>query len=134
MGRRLWPIRVFYDGGCGLCRRQAQSWRREDRSGRLELVDISARGFRAEEHGLDPERVRQSMHVKTADGRLFEGLDAVRMVWTVFPRMWAAAVLAGLPGVHGVLRAGYRSVARNRHRLSDSCADGSCSRGSDGGR
>jgi len=127
MAARLWPIKVFYDGGCPICRRQAGHWERRDRRRKLRFIDISDPSFSARRHGLDPDRVRQSIHVKTADGRLFRGIDAVRMIWTAFPPMWGAAALSGLPGIHRLLGAGYRAIARNRHRLGGACPDDVCS-------
>lgn len=123
----LWPVQVFYDGDCSICRRQARQWMAEDRRDRLEFVDIADPGFRAETYGLDPEDVQQSIHVKTADGRVFRGIDAVRVVWTAFPKMWGAALVSGLPGLRGLLEYGYQTLARRRHRQTRSCPEDACS-------
>jgi len=123
---KLWPILVFYDGGCSVCTRQARHWDVHDRRGRLEFVDIAAQEFDAEEYGRDPEAVEKTIHVKTADGRVFTGIDGVRVIWSAFPEMWGPAFLSGLPGIHGIMDLGYRTLAGNRHLLSGSCDDGFC--------
>jgi len=126
MAGKLWPIQVFYDGSCPVCIRQARHWEERDRSNRLRMVDISDPDFDADAYDLDPKEIRQSIHVKTTDGRVFEGIEAVRVIWSAFPEMWAPAFLAGLPGLRDVLSAGYHAFARNRHRLTGGCDDGNC--------
>jgi predicted DCC family thiol-disulfide oxidoreductase YuxK len=121
MTTHLRPIQVFYDGDCSLCRRQARHWMKHNRRQRLEFVDITDPDFRTETHGLDPKEVQQSIHVKTADGRVFQGMEGVRVIWSAFPEMWVAAFLSGLPGIRGLLGYGYGVVARNRHRLGGVC-------------
>jgi predicted DCC family thiol-disulfide oxidoreductase YuxK len=131
MAGKIWPIQVFYDGSCPVCVRQARHWDDRDRNNRLRMVDISDPDFDAGKHDLDEDEIQESIHVKTADGRVFEGIDAVRVIWSAFPEMWAPAFVAGLPGIHGILGFGYRTFARNRHRLTDGCDDGNCGMGPD---
>jgi predicted DCC family thiol-disulfide oxidoreductase YuxK len=100
-----------------------------NRANRLVFVDIADAQFDAESHGLDSERVQESIHVKTVDGRVFVGVDALRVIWSVFPEMWAPAFVAGLPGVRELMGMGYRAFARNRHRIAGSCDDDGCGAG-----
>jgi len=122
------PIEVFYDGGCSICDREVQMWRRLDRRQRLRLIDIASPDFAAADHGLDEDAVQQFMHVKTSDGRVFVGVDALRWVWRELPGFSVVAHLSCLPGIDQLVRAAYQAFARNRYRFARRCADGACER------
>ncbi|HEY4329010.1 MAG TPA: DUF393 domain-containing protein, partial [Phycisphaerae bacterium] len=78
-------LQVFYDGGCPICRREVGYYRRRDRLGRIEWVDIAAEGFDAREYGLDAVRVHQVMHVRMGDGRVFTEVRAFVKIWEALP-------------------------------------------------
>ena len=115
-------IRVLYDGSCSICSRQAEKWKNRDRGGRIEWVDIAAENFQLEETEIALERLWQEIHVLTVEGEVFVGLDALIMIWKQFPRKPIFYYLARIPGVAGIMRQGYRLLARNRHRISASVA------------
>jgi len=117
---------VFYDGGCSICDREAQMWRRLDRRQRLRLIDIASPDFDAADHGLNAAAVQEFMHAKTPDGGVFVGVDALRWVWRELPGFNALAHLSSLPGIDRLVRAAYRAFARNRYRFARRCADGEC--------
>ncbi|MDJ0786434.1 MAG: DUF393 domain-containing protein [Myxococcota bacterium] len=74
-------VTLFVDEECPFCRVESASLREADREGALRFVDISAPDFDATEHGLDPVAVRQRLHARTSDGRLWLGLDGSRVAW-----------------------------------------------------
>lgn len=119
-------IEVFYDGGCSICDREAQLWRRLDQRQELKLIDIASPDFDAADHGLDAADVQRFMHVKTSDGRVFVGVDALRRVWRELPGLSALAHLSCLPGIDQLVRMAYQAFARNRYRFARRCADGTC--------
>lgn len=125
----LYPAKVFYDGECPLCRREAAHFRTRDKTGQLQFVDIAATGFDARRYGLDPVRIHEVMHAQTADGRTHTELDAFRVIWRAMPRLSLAGVLLlifALPGMNYLGGIAYRWFARNRYRLTGRCKDGAC--------
>ncbi len=111
---------VFYDAQCAFCRAAAR-WRGpfERRGYRwLPLDDPSAR----ERTGLTEDDMRVEMKLARADGAVVGGADAVLVlmcaVWWLSP----FAILLGAPGIHGITRAGYRWIARNRSCIGGACA------------
>ena len=101
---------VLYDGDCGFCLR----WLR-----RVERP-LTRKGFRFETlqtHG----RELTEMLLQLPDGRELGGADAAmnlsRHVWWLWP-LW---LVSRIPGVMPIFRAGYRVIAKNRHRFSSSC-------------
>jgi len=72
--------------------------------------------------GLHQEELMRELRFLLSDGSQYGGADAVvavaREVWFWRPLVW----LSKIPGMMGVLRAGYRWVARQRNCASASCA------------
>ncbi len=91
---------------------------------------LAARGFdmaplqseAAEVLNVPPGELLREMRVRTADGRVRGGGDAIVLLashyWWAMPLVWVAE----LPGGKTALRWAYRRLAANRH-----CAEGVCS-------
>jgi predicted DCC family thiol-disulfide oxidoreductase YuxK len=122
--------KVYYDGACYVCHTEISHYRKIDREGRLEFVDISAPDFNAIREGLDPVRVNQMIHVRDTSGSLHLGVDAFIEIWRNIPGYGWAARLARIPVVHGCMKVGYFAFARLRPYLPKrkSCDTGSCAR------
>ena len=124
-----WPLQVFFDGACPICRREMGHYRKRDRHGRIEWVDIAGAGFEAGSYGLDPGRIQQVMHARTADGRVFTEVGAFVKIWEALPAGLVTTPLRWLfkvPGMLWVAGFGYRAFARNRYRLTGRCTAESC--------
>jgi predicted DCC family thiol-disulfide oxidoreductase YuxK len=50
MKQPKFPIRIFYDGACVVCATEIEHYRRQDRDGKLNVIDISDSKFQAEEY------------------------------------------------------------------------------------
>lgn len=109
-------LKVYYDGACVVCDWEMNQYRRRA-SDRLEFVDIAAPEFSAQAEGLDPEAVKQLMHVRTPDGRVVTGVDAFQEIWKVAPGFAALDWAARNPGLRPLMDAGYRLFAKYRHLL-----------------
>jgi len=71
--------------------------------------------------GLPTGYIPDEMIVLTGGGKALEGVDGIiyllRWIWWA----WPAFALTRLPGMHGLLRMGYRYVARHRHCIGGAC-------------
>lgn len=89
-----WPLVIYYDASCPLCREEMHALRDHDTARRLALVDASASGF-ADEHlaaaGIGRDDLMRLIHARDASGRWFIGVE-------VFELAYAAA------GLHGIAR------------------------------
>lgn len=117
------PITVFYDGACGLCRREIEHYIRIAPPGVFSWCDISKTpepftqlGYRV------PDGLRQ-LHVRDAAGKMHIGIPAFEVIWRALPRWWVLASLMRLPLVRPLASAAYRQFAAWRfHKLGyDSC-------------
>ena len=117
--RPIYPLTVFYDGGCPVCAREMACYRRRVCDGRLSFIDISQPDFDPTLYGRSRQEFMAQMHVMDTNGRFFVGVEAFRALWrgmpgVVYPFL---ATLAGLPGIHLLARVGYHWFARLRHYL-----------------
>ncbi len=115
-----WPLTIYYDHSCPLCREEMLALKDHDRHQRLALVDASAPGFR-DPHvaaaGLGREQLMRLIHARDAAGRWYVGVP-------VFELAYGAAGLAGIarlwanPRLRPLWEALYPWVARLRQPLS----------------
>jgi predicted DCC family thiol-disulfide oxidoreductase YuxK len=127
-----YPLQVFYDGACPLCSREIDHYRRQDRRGRLETVDISAPGFAPERYGIARDAFMAELHAIDREGTVYRGVAAFRAIWLAFPEKTVyrfMARLVGLPLVEPLARQAYRLFARLRPHLpgrKSDCEDDRC--------
>ena len=111
-------VRVLYDGGCPLCRREIRALRRLDRGrGRISFEDIAAEGFDPSAYGLSDETLRSRNHGVLPDGTLIEGVEVFRRLYTAVGLGWLLAPTRW-PALRTLSEAAYRAFARNRLRLT----------------
>ena len=113
----IWPVQVFYDGGCPVCSREMRHYCGRSDGERLIFIDIAAPDFRAEDYGYRQADLMAALHARLNDGTTRTGIDAFRLIWQATPRMGWLAWVAGLPGVHGGMALCYRCFAANRRHF-----------------
>ena len=114
------PLEIFYDGSCLVCRSEMETYRRENPQNRLRFIDISATDFAAEKYGKSESEFMDKLHVRDAEGNFSTGVDAFMLIWQAYPsgslcRLLGAVI--GLPGINLFSHLGYRVFARYRHLL-----------------
>lgn len=86
--------RIFYDGGCPLCRREIAHYRRLPGGDCLEWIDIDDAEAHLGRFGLDRSAAMASLHVLDANGQWQTGARAFAAIWSELPRYrWLAAIL-----------------------------------------
>ncbi|MDT0501977.1 MULTISPECIES: DUF393 domain-containing protein [unclassified Halomonas] len=110
------PVTLFHDGHCPLCQREVAWLARHPRRERVRLVDIQAANFDAAPLGRSVAAMMGRLHLRDANGRWFVGMDASRALYAVLGyrrRVW----ISTLPGIGGLMDAGYYWFARRRLHL-----------------
>jgi predicted DCC family thiol-disulfide oxidoreductase YuxK len=115
-----WPLVIYYDASCPLCREEMHALKDHDTEARLRLVDASPASF-ADDHvaaaGIARADLMRLIHARDAAGRWFIGVE-------VFELAYAAAGLNGIarlwanPRLRPVWNRLYPWVARLRQPLS----------------
>lgn len=121
---RARPV-LFYDGGCPLCRREIAHYRRLDRAGRVDWVDLYAQPDLAERYGVSWGAAMQRIHLLEPDGRVVTGAHAFAALWRRLPGYRWLARLVSLPGALALLDRGYAIFARWRWHRRTAC-DAAC--------
>lgn len=115
-----WPLVIYYDASCPLCREEMQALVSHDHQRLLRLVDASSPQFRdvdTEAAGLDRAELMRLIHARDEHGRWYRGVE-------VFELAYAAAGLTGIASLWGHPRLRplwdrlYPWVARFRQPLS----------------
>jgi len=111
---------LAYDDTCGFCVRWARRAQGVLLRRGVRLAPLSMPWVRKRLGLRDGERAEQ-MWLMLSDGRDIGGADAAielgRRVWWA----WPLAMIAGLPGVRGVMRWGYRRIAARRTCVGKVC-------------
>jgi predicted DCC family thiol-disulfide oxidoreductase YuxK len=132
MKQPVFPLRVFYDGGCLVCATEIEHYLRRDRLDRLVPVDISRADFDCDEFGISQQEFMHELHALDRQGTVYRGVDAFWAIWQAFPAGSGYALLGktiNLPIISHCARIAYRVFARGRKYLPKRkpvCEDGRC--------
>jgi predicted DCC family thiol-disulfide oxidoreductase YuxK len=124
-GRPDRPV-VVYDGDCPFCRKQIESIRRRDVDDVFEYLPRQTEGIESRFPRLAEGDFDAGMRLIHGDDSLSVGADAVYQIARRVRGWKRLAWLYRVPLLHGLLRAAYGWVARNRQRLPGGCTDESC--------
>ncbi|MCD6436681.1 thiol-disulfide oxidoreductase DCC family protein [Vreelandella alkaliphila] len=110
------PVTLYHDGHCPFCRVEVAWLAKHRHQERVTLVDIQSSDFNAADVGRRFDDMMGLLHVKDSQGNWHIGMDASRALYAVLGYRWLVW-LSCLPGLRGVMDAGYRFFARRRVRL-----------------
>lgn len=117
---------VIYDGDCAFCRGQVERIGRLDRRHAFELVPRQAPGLLDRFPQLAEGDFNTGMRLITSRGQTLVGADAIYEIARSLPSWRWIAWIYRVPVLHGICRAAYAWVARNRMRLGQSCDSRTC--------
>ena len=115
-----WPLVIYYDASCPLCREEMHALKAHDHASRLQLLDASAPGFSDDwmaAAGIRHEALMRLIHARDAGGRWFIGVEVFELAYGAAGLHKVAALWAH-PRLRPVWEALYPWVARFRQPLS----------------
>lgn len=111
------PIKVFFDGHCGLCLRSVFGLQMLDRLGRLTYVDFrDERARKAGAPDLSLAELDKALHIRFPSGRTLNGFNAFRALSWHLPVLWPVVPFLYVPGVPWLGRKIYAHIADRRKR------------------
>lgn len=117
---------ILFDGHCRLCRGAAKQFERLLGGRGTELRSFREEGVLAAFPGVSAERCELKMQLVQADGRVFEGAEAVVQALGRRP-LGKLLFVYYVPGLRQVADWLYGVIARYRFRIAGrSCTDGAC--------
>ena len=114
-------ISVFYDGKCGLCRREIQHYKRIAPEGVFDWVDITVDASSLEKLGVAYADGLKLLHAQDAQGKLHVGVDAFILIWQQMPRWRLLAHIIALPIIRTVANKAYNGFAAWRFKRLPHC-------------
>lgn len=100
-------ITVFYDGACGLCKKEIRLYQRLDKDRRISWIDISQSTATLEQYNIAPLDALYELHVIDGFGRVFTGIEAFLTLWRELAYFKYLAPIVVLPGVKQFARGAY---------------------------
>lgn len=110
------PVTLFHDGHCPFCQQEVAWLKKHRHRERIALVDIQASDFDPQAHGQTLTAMMGQLHLKDSHGKWYIGMDASRALYAVLGYRRLVRISC-LPGISGMMNAGYRFFARRRIRI-----------------
>jgi len=112
-----YPMTIFHDGNCPICRFDIENLRSRNDKGRLRFIDIAAPDFDPAAYGMTQEAFAAQIRAQLPDGTLITGMEVFRRAYRAVGLGWIIA-----PATWGPLKAPadalYRFFARHRPMIS----------------
>lgn len=112
----LYPLTLYYDASCPLCKAEMDNLRLRDTRQRLCFVDASAPGFDAAPPGVSVAELMTLMHARTASGQVLSGVPAFELAYGAVDLPIVVALLRA-PVLRPLAIRLYPHIARHRQRL-----------------
>ncbi|HTJ96110.1 MAG TPA: DUF393 domain-containing protein [Rhodocyclaceae bacterium] len=110
-----YPLTVYYDRSCNLCRDEMHYLAARGGPDKIHLVDASAPDFN-NDTGVPLDELMNRIYGRTGDGTLLSGMALLRKVYVAADLGWVLHA-TGLPGLAPLFDRLYVIVANNRYRL-----------------
>jgi len=110
-------LTVYFDGGCPLCTREIDFFRRRPGAEAVSWVDVSAVEGHSVAPGLTREAAMARFHVRRGDGALLSGAAAFAEMWRALPGFRAFGRIAAIWPLTPLLELAYRAFLPVRPRL-----------------
>ncbi len=106
-------LKVFFDGGCPMCRKEIRIYQQADVAKAIDWVDVSDPGIDAT-LPLARETLLARFHVERPSGELVSGARGFIELWRQLPKWRWAGIVCSTPGVPSLLELGYRGFLKIR--------------------
>lgn len=91
---------VYYDGGCPLCTKEIDTYRKASGANELSWVDAAHCDKATLGEDLDVPTALARMHVRDESGRLISGAAAFAAIWSRLPKTrWLGRLLGTRPAL-----------------------------------
>jgi predicted DCC family thiol-disulfide oxidoreductase YuxK len=107
-------ITVYFDGHCGLCRREIGFYQKIASQQAVLFVDLAKHPDSLAKDGVEALDALRILHVRNDQNRLVTGVEAFRVIWKAIPPFGLLAFLTGLPIIRPIAESAYARFAARR--------------------
>ncbi len=115
--RLQFPLTVYYDGTCRLCRSEVDNVVARDAGRKLIAIDCTAADFDDSALPVKRAAMLQVFHACDAAGQWIRGVDVFIAIYRAGELGWVSAILAH-PWIRPHADAAYPWLVRNRYRIA----------------
>jgi len=116
MNAAIYPMTVFYDASCQLCKSEMRNLMLRNQAGLLHFVDCSLSSFVSPLAGVGREEMMSCIHAQQADGAVICGVEVFRRSYEAVGLGWVTAA-SKWPLVGALADKAYPVLVRNRYRI-----------------
>jgi predicted DCC family thiol-disulfide oxidoreductase YuxK len=116
-------ITVYYDGKCGLCRREVEYYKSISHPDHIMWIDITQNHDLLKSKGFNLSEVYKTFHAVDEHGNIYKGVDAFIVIWKRLENWnWLGSFVA-LPFIKQIAEYGYAVFAylRFKYHGYDKC-------------
>jgi len=114
-------VTVYYDGKCGLCRKEISHYKKIAPEGQFIWSDMSHDATPLSQLGVSQMDALRRLHATDRNGRLHIGVDAFILIWRQLPTWRPLAILVSLPVVRYIAAMLYNRFADYRFARLEHC-------------
>jgi predicted DCC family thiol-disulfide oxidoreductase YuxK len=114
-------VTVYYDGKCGLCRKEISHYKKIATEGQFIWSDIAHDAAPLSELGVSQMDALRRLHATDRNGKLHIGVDAFILIWGQLPTWRPLAILVGLPVVRYIAEMLYNRFVDYRFARLEHC-------------
>ena len=114
-------VTVYYDGKCGLCRKEISHYKKIATEGQFIWSDITHDAAPLSQLGVSQMDALRRLHATDRNGKLHIGVDAFILIWGQLPTWRPLAILVGLPVVRYIAAMLYNRFADYRFARLEHC-------------
>ena len=112
-----YPLTVFFDGDCPICRREISLMEWLNRKGKLRFVNFADPCYDETSYGFTRSELGRVIHAQWANGSVITELEVFRSMWAAVG-LTVLTRLSRLSFLERMLIRAYKWFARNRLRLT----------------
>jgi len=108
-----YPLTVYFDGECPICRREIDLMKVLNRRERLQFIDFSISSYQPTDQSLSQCDLGRVIHARWSDGTVVTGVEVFREMWEAIGLGFLARI-SRLSGINTLLVKAYAWFAKNR--------------------
>ncbi|HRD54881.1 MAG TPA: DUF2878 family protein [Parachlamydiaceae bacterium] len=111
------PLKLFYDGSCPICSKEAYILQKDDQKNSMRFIDIASSDFLKENEGISYETAMSKMHAIDDKGNVLTGIDAFAKAYARSGKLLLSTLL-NISFLRPFLKISYSVFAKHRKFLT----------------